>query len=260
MRKIVSISLLTSISLFAEISATDVASKYTSKTSPVKYSAKPVQSIDFGFANTSGNTKTLNLNGKYSLSHIIENETYEPFRYNFQATAYVSKDNGKKTAQELTATLNGEQDFIDNWLGYVAIGWLRDEFKNYDNKFSFAVGIGKTLIDDGKQKLVLKLGPAYNIEQFSNDQADNKFGSINEYLEYSYIFNPYSNMYLKLGAMENFDDPKTDYESTALLGLDFALNEALHVSIEEELNYDNLPAIGFKKSDTKSIIRVGYKF
>ncbi len=60
--------------------------------------------------------------------------------------------------------------------------------------------------------------------------------------------------------MENFDDLGTDYEATALLGLDFTLSEAMHINIEEEFNYDNLPPAGFKKTDTKSIVRLGYKF
>ncbi len=218
------------------------------------------QNIDLGFANTSGNTKTLNINAKYALSHSIENAAYEPFKYNFQATGYITKDSGTKTAEEYTALLNGEQELLNKWLSYITLGWLRNKFSNYDNKFSLGVGIGKILLDDKKQKLVVKIGTAYNIEQFSNNQADNKFGSLNEYIEYTNKLNAFSDLYLKLGAMENFEDMGTDYEATALLGINFALNEAVHLSIEEELKYDNLPATGFKKTDTKSIIRLGYKF
>jgi len=60
--------------------------------------------------------------------------------------------------------------------------------------------------------------------------------------------------------MENFDDMGKDYEATLLLGLNFVLSENMHFTLEEELNYDNLPPIGFDKTDTKSIVRLGYKF
>jgi len=260
MKNLLLTSLLASSALFAEVTATDVAGKYTSKAAPVAATPTTVQSIDLGFANTTGNTKTLNLNAKYSLTHMVENTAYEPFKYNFQATGFLTKDNGTKTAEEYTALLNGEQELLNRWLGYVALGWLRNEFKNYDNKFSLAVGLGKILLDDGKQKLVIKIGPAYNIEQYTNNQADNKFGSLNEYLEYTNKLNAFSDLYFKLGAMENFEDMGTDYEATALLGINFVLSEAIHLSIEEEFNYDNLPPVGFKKTDTKSIVRLGYKF
>ncbi len=260
MNKILLSTILSTTVLLADVVTTDVAGKYTSKTSPVSATTAPVQSIDLGFANTSGNTKTLNLNAKYTFSHMIESENYEPFKYNFQATGFLNKDDGTKTAEEYTALLNGEQDLQNNWLAYIALGWLRNEFKNYDNKFSLAIGIGKTLFDDGKQKLVVKVGPAYNIEEYSNGQATEKFGSINEYLEYTNKLNQFSDLYLKVGAMENFDDLEEDYETTALLGVNFVLSENLHLTIEEELNYDNLPPVGFDKTDTKSIVRLGYKF
>ncbi len=259
MKKIL-LPLTLSTFLMADVAVTDVAGKYTSKSTAIKAVAKPVQSVDIGFANTSGNTKTLNLNAKYSLAHQIESQNYEPFKYNFQATGYLSKDQGTKTAEEYAALLNGEQELVNQWLAYSTVGWLRNQFKNFDNKFSLAVGIGKILIDNAKHHLVVKLGPAYNIEQYSNNQATARFGSLNEYLEYTNKLNAFSNLFVKLGAMENFEDMGRDYETTGVLGLDFALNENVHVSIQEELNYDNLPAVGFGKTDTKSIVSVGYKF
>ena len=260
MKKILLSTLLGTTLLLADIETTDVEGKYTSKSAPIIATPAPIQSIDLGFANTSGNTKTLNLNAKYTFQHMISSEAYEPFKYNFQATGFLNKDNGAKTAEEYTALLNGEQELKNKWLAYIALGWLRNEFKNYDNKLSFTIGIGKVLIDDGKQRLVVKIGPAYNIEQFSNNQEDVNFGSLNEYLEYTNKLNAFSDLYIKLGAMENFEDMGKDYEATALLGLNFVLSENMHLTVEEELNYDNLPAIGFAKTDTKSIVRLGYKF
>jgi len=261
MKKILlSTLVLTSGLLAADVTATDVEGKYTNKSTPIVATTAPVQSIDVGFANTSGNTKTLNLNAKYSFHHMINHGNYKPFKYNFIATGFLNKDQNVKTAEEYTAVLNGEQELVDNWLAYIALGWLRDEFKNYDNKLSLTIGIGKILIDDGKQRLVLKIGSAYNIEEFTNGQEKASFGSLNEYLEYNNKLNEFSNLYIKLGAMENFEDMGEDYEATALLGLSFVLSENMNLSIEEELSYDNLPATGFKKTNTKSIVKVGYKF
>ncbi|RUM68982.1 MAG: hypothetical protein DSZ05_00130, partial [Sulfurospirillum sp.] len=166
MKTILLATLLSTTALIADIATTDVAGKYTSKTTSITAASVPVQSIDLGFANTSGNTKTLNLNAKYSFEHMLDSESYEPFKYGLQATAFLNKDDGTKTAEEYTALLNGEQALQNNWLGYIALGWLRNKFKNYDNKTSLAIGIGKTLFEDAKQRLVVKIGPAYNIEEY----------------------------------------------------------------------------------------------
>ena len=253
-------TLLLTSPLFSDVTATDVEGKYANKSTSIGATSELVQNINLGFANTAGNTKTLNLNAKYTLEHLIEHGDSAPFKYNFQATGFLTKNDGTKIAEEYTALLNGEQELLNSWLGYVAIGWLRNEFKNFDNKYTFAIGVGKVLIDDGAQRLVVKIGPAYNIEQYTDGTEDAKFGSLNEYLEYSYIFNPTSTLYIKLGAMENFEDMGTDYEATGLVGLNFALNENISISLEHEIAYDNLPVGEFEKTDTKSIARVGYKF
>ncbi len=260
MKKIIITSAMLASALLADVETTNVAEKYTSAAVAVKATPSAVQSFDLGYANTTGNTKTLNFNAKYTFAHMFEHGNYVPFKYNFQATGFITKDSGTKTAEEYTAILNGEQELKNKWLSYIVLGWLRNEFKNFDNKLSLSVGFGKIFIDDGKQKLTIKIGPAYNIEQYTNNQDDENFGSINEYLEYTNKLNEYSNLFIKLGAMENIDDIGEDYEATALVGLDFSLSEALHLTIEEELNYDNLPPVGFKKTDTKSIVRLGYKF
>ena len=260
MKKVLFSLLVLTSSLLAYIRTTDVERKYAIKCRSVAATDTSVQNINIGFANTSGNTKTLNLNIKYTLEHMLKSDAYEPFKYNFQATGFLTKDDGDKTSEEYTALLNGEQELIGEWLGYMTLDWLRNVFKNYNNKYTLATGIGKVLQNDGKYRLVIKIGPTYNIEQYSNNQEDERFGSLSEYIEYSNKLNKFSKLYFKLGAMENFDDMGKDYEATALLGLNFILNENVHITIEEELAYDNLPPLGFDKTDTKSIVRVGYKF
>ncbi len=260
MKRVIILATLFCGYLSAEVTATDVESKYTSKSAPIETLSSAKQSINFGFASTSGNSKSLNLNAKYTLAHMISSKIYEPFKYNLQATAFLTESESVKTAEEYTAILNGEQELKNSWLGYGSAGWLRNEFKNYDNKFSLSMGIGRILFDDGKHKVVIKIGPAYNIEQYTDGQRDKKYGSLNEYLQYTNQLNKSSLLYLKFGAMENFDDLKEDYELTTLIGLNFAISEAINIAIEGEWSYDNMPPIGFKKSDTKNIVRVGYSF
>lgn len=252
-------ALLLSTPLMAdEIAVADVEAQYTGKSNS-DFAKDLKQSINFGFANTTGNAKTLNLNGKYTLSLTTVGYDAQPLKVAFDTSAFMTRNDGVKDNEEYTANLGMEQYIMDGWLGYGAVNWLRNEFRNFDNKFAIGAGMGKEIFNDGQHSLKVKLGAAYNVEQYSNGQPDHKFSSLNEYAEYNNKLNEVSKLYVKIGSAQNFDD-FGDYDVLAVGGFNFAVAEDISVSIEEEVRYDALPPVGFKKTDTKSIIRVGYNF
>lgn len=255
---IMTICMLSTVSMADEVKVADVEAQYASK-SNIEVSKELKQSINLGFSNTTGNTDTLNLNGKYAMSLTTTGYANQALKVAFDASAFVTENNDVKDNEEFTANLGLEQYITDSWLGYASVNWLRNEFINFDNKFSVGAGIGKEVFNDGQHSLKLKLGVAYNIEQFSNAQEDNKYGSLNEYIEYNNKLNDVSNLYVKVGASQNFDD-FGDYEVLAVAGLNFAVAENLSVTLEQEVRYDKIPPIGFDTTDTKTIVRVGYNF
>jgi len=261
----IKISLLAFVALssvaFADVAeTTDVESKYTNK-GKVEASENLKQSINLGFSSTTGNTKTVNANGRYDFSFMTTGYENNPLKVAFDASAFFTENNDVKSNEEFVANLGLEQMIANGWLGYTGLTWLRNpEFRNYDNKFSVGVGVGKELYNEGQHRLVAKLGTAYNIEDYSNNQETEKFASLNEYLEYDNALNEVSKLYLKVGGMQNFEEFKDDYEVIGVLGVNFAVGENVNLSIEEEVAYDNLPAIGFDKTDTKTIVRLGYNF
>ncbi|MBN2250071.1 MAG: DUF481 domain-containing protein [Campylobacterales bacterium] len=226
----------------------------------MKATKELTQSIQVGFANTTGNTDTLNLNGRYRISFTIPGYKDKDLLVAFDSTAFLTENNDTRDSEEYTANFGLEQSITDGWLSYASINWLRNTFTNYDNQFAIGAGIGKELYNDGRHVFKAKLGVAYNIEDYSNAQENKRFGSLNHFFEYNNKLNATNNLYVKLGAMENFEDFSDDYRFTAVAGLIFAVAENMSVSIEEELRYDALPPIGFDKTDTKSIVRIGYDF
>ena len=252
------VTLCTTVAM-ADIGATDVEAAYAGN-AKVEAKKELAQSIDFGLANTTGNTKTLNVNGKYAFSFITHGYDSKDLKVAFDASAFVTKNDGVKDNEEYTANLGLEQYVVNEWLGYASVGWLRNKFQNYDNNFAIGVGVGKELFNDGQHSLKCKLGVAYNIQEFSNAEATRKFVSLNQYLEYNNQLNKVSKLYVKLGVMENLENFSNDYEFLVQAGFNFAVAESVSMTIAEEVKYDNLPAAGFKKTDTKSIVRVGYHF
>ena len=257
---LLTVILLSSLSLAEDITVTDVKAKY-SNNNEIEASKEFKQSLNLGVSSTTGNTKILNINGKYNFSFTTKGYAKNPLKVAFDTSAFFTETNTIKSNEEYLANIGFEQDIDNIWLAYMSIKWLKNpDFKNYNNKISLNLGLGKELYNDGKQLLIAKLGIAYNMEDYANTQKTAKFGSLNEFLEYKNQLNKISNLYLKAGAMQNFDDMKKDYEGVGVLGVQFAVGENINLSIEEELSYDNLPPEGFKKIDTKSIIKLGYNF
>ncbi len=217
------------------------------------------QSIHFGFANTTGNTDTLNLNGKYNLLYGITGYKAQQLNIILDISAFVTETDGTRDNEEYVVNLHVEQYIFKKWLVYTEINWLRNAFRNFDSKLMLGAGVGNEIFNDGKQMLKLKVGVAHNMEQYSNDQEDHDFTSFTQYLEYNNKFNEVSSLYVKFGASENFSNFQ-DYDLIATAGFKFAVAKDLSLIIEEEVRYDKIPPVGFKDTDTKSIIRIGYNF
>jgi putative salt-induced outer membrane protein YdiY len=238
----------------------DVEAKYSNQ-KEIEATDKLKQSFNFGLSNTTGNTETLNLNAKYDLSFIAEGYQDEPLKIAFDASAFLTENNDTRSNEEYGSNLGLEQIISNGWLGYTGISWIRNpDFKNYENKVGIGIGMGKELFNDGKQTFTAKLGTSYNVEDYANHQETEEFGALNEYLSYTNQLSDVSKLYLKMGALQNFDDMSKDYEVLAVAGLNLAVSENINLTIEGEINYNNTPSDGFEKSDTKTIMRLGYNF
>lgn len=252
--------LLLPIAVIADdVKISDVGSEYSAY-KKVEASKELKQSINIGFSNITGNTETLNLNGKYVMSFTTSGYGDNPLKVMFDASAFVTENNDIKDNEEYSANLSLEQFIVRDWLTYASIHWLRNEFRNYDNKSSIGGGIGKELFNDGQHIFKVRVGIAYNFEQHTNEQPDEEFVSFNQYLEYTNQLNKISDLYVKLGALENFENFSSDYEVIVVAGLNFTVAQDISVILEVEVDYDNLPPVGFENTDTKTIVRVGYNF
>lgn len=254
-----SVLLLTSEVVSDEIKISDVGSEF-SMYKKIKATKEIKQSINIGFSSMTGNTDTLNLNGEYTMTFMRPGYEEKPLQVMFNTSVYVTENNDVRDNEEYDAYLALEQTMVGKWLAYAALQWMKNEFKNYDNKSSFGVGVGKKLFDDGSHIFKLRAGIAYNFQQFANDQPNEEFFSFNQYMEYTNQLNEISDFYVKLGAFENFENFSDDYELLTVAGFNFAVGKDISITLQGEVNYDNLPPEGFKKTDTKTIVRVGYNF
>lgn len=243
MNKRISLSLLTFITLSSTV-----------------FSKQLEQNLHVGFVNTSGNTDTLNLNGRYDANTTTTGVNNQALSIVFNASAFETENNNVRDNEEYTANIMLEQIIMDNWLAYTNVSWLKNKFLNFDHKTAFGAGFGKELYKDTLQSFKLKLGLAYNWENYTNTQTNYNFTSLNQHFEYNNKLNEISNFFVNVTALENFDNFKNDYEVLGSLGVKFSVAERVNVVLSQEIRYENLPSLGFKKTDTKSIVTVGYHF
>ena len=240
------------------VKISDVEKEYT--VSPTVNASKMLkQQFDFGLFSTTGNSDTLSINGKYALSFTLKGYNENDLKIAWDASVFVTKNNGIRDNEEYTVNLGLEQELYQGWLGYGAVSWLRNTFRNFDNKYAIGVGVGKKVFEQQNHSLKVKLGVAYNKEAYSNLQANNTYASLNEYAQYAYQINELSAFVVKIGASQNFED-LNDYDVLSVAGLHFSLSQNISLSLEQEIRYDKIPPVGFSKTDTKSIVRVGYSF
>jgi len=260
MTKGISIALLATGLVYADaVKLTDVEAKYNAS-AKVDASKELKQHIGLGFANTTGNTETLNFSFEYDFKYTTVGLNDQDLKIAFDSSAYISENDSVRDNEEYKAWLRFEQMIANDWFGYFSARWLRNEFRNYDSKTGLGIGVGKEVYKDATQSLKLTLGVSYNFENYTDNTPDDDFGALTQYMEYNNQLNDISNLYLKLGAMENFEDFSNDYELSMIAGVKFAIAESLNLSLEAEVDYDNLPSEGYDKTDTKTLVKLGYDF
>jgi len=259
MTKSISIALLATGFIYADaVKLTDVEAKYNAS-SKVEATKELKQHIGLGFANTTGNTETLNFDMDYLLKYKTLGYANEELNIEFGLNAYISENDDVRDNEEYKAHIKMEQMILNGWFGYLSTNWLKNEFKNYDSKTGIGVGIGKEIIHSDNTSLKISFGVSYNFEEYSDGSEDYDYGALTQYAKYTSKLNDISDLYVEFGAMENFDD-FDDYELSLVAGCQFAVAQNLNLSIEAEVDYDNMPSVGYEDTDTKTLIKLGYDF
>ena len=242
------------------LSTDDIQQRYDpTKEAKGHLKPKPLQNIEVGFSDTGGNTRTTSLNAKYTLAHQTRIRTFAPMFYTLEASAFLARDDGKRSAEEYKALFNARQPLPHKWLGYLSLGWLRNSFQNFDAKVDLSLGTGKVLYQSKHISLVVKIGPATNYEKYTKG-GERSYASLNQYIEYTRKIRRDTTLYFKAGAKENFEKMHKDYEANTLIGVETKIGESMHGIVEYNYAYDNTPSQGYGKTDTKMVVRVGYRF
>lgn len=251
----------------AAMKTTDVESQFSSNSTVASASKELKQTFNLGFANTTGNVETLNANAKYTMTVMTTGYDNQDLKVGFDISGYMSKVDDSDTIEEYAANLGLEQNVYENWFGYAALNWYRNEQLGYKNKLSLGAGVGTQLFSDETHSLRIKLGLAQNFADFADFESITEldtanYTTFNQFIEYNRVLNSKSNFYAKIGAQEDLEE-LSDVEGVAVLGLNFSVAQSVSVSIEEEVRYNGLGVLADlldSKANTKTVVRLGYTF
>lgn len=110
-------------------------------------------SASLGALFTSGNSDTSNINGSASVS-----KQMNEWRHTAFGSTYSAENNDVESANRFDLGYKLDRQFNDTMYGFGRLRYDSDDYGNIDGRFSGVVGVGKRLLDDGKQSLSGEIG------------------------------------------------------------------------------------------------------
>lgn len=111
---------------------------------------------ELGFIETSGNSDTQSLNGKFAIAREKGN-----YKIGLKTDALSSKESGTTSKEKYTAELKTEYSLDEFDYLTSNITYEDDRFSGFEYQYTFSVGYGYRAWNDENGKLDLEIGPGY---------------------------------------------------------------------------------------------------
>lgn len=154
----------------AEEAATENTEGQTPAAEAAESAPKPAVwagNAELGFIETSGNSDTQSVNGKFGLSR-----EKDALKTSLKTEALTSKENGTTSKEKYVADF--KVDYSLDEFDYLTsnINYEDDRFSGYEYQYTFSLGYGYRAWNDEDGKLDLEIGPGYRRNVL--DQRDDR--------------------------------------------------------------------------------------
>ena len=209
--------------------------------------------VNFGFSYERGNTNKdkLHLDGSFS-ARDGDN------RYTAKADVNREESSGVSTENNWLALVKYDRFFTDKMYWFTTASFEHDEFKSLNLRTTFATGAGRQLIETALTNLLLELGLAYVIEDFTT--KDNDYTALRWSLDFDrYVvsdkiqFFHWDELFYSLRYSDNL-------VLRTRTGFRFPLYGNFKWTIQYDYDLDTDPDPGRKDEDQRFIITVGYEY
>ena len=199
-------------------------------------------SIDFGadFARVTDQDK-LSFTGNYTFGQTRDNKT---------GTTTATADNWGIDAKY-------EYNFSKKWYGFAELPITHDRIAQLDLRVNPSVGVGYHWIQKPDLTFATEIGLAWVHEQYTNDTPTREYFAADAAYHLTKKFNDKVSLFHDFSIYPSVENGRNFVVDTDL-GLHVTITKHFFTELKIALDYDNNPAFGSEKTDTRYELNVGY--
>lgn len=178
-------------------------------------------------------------------------------RFTIGAVGNNRKEDGKYTARGNRAYFKYDHFIGEKWYAYANTDVEKDEFKDLNLRTTIGAGAGYQFWETPDRNLALEGGVTYVNEDYDIGDDDN-FAAARWAIRYTQVlFGGDTRFFHTHEGLVSLDDTE-DTLIRMQTGFRFPLVENLNATIQYNIDWQNNPAPGFKRTDRGYVISVGY--
>lgn len=224
---------------------------------PAIVAARPKWKIrlDAGINGQSGNSEIINANGALNIRREAPAD-----RLSLYLTARYTRDNGRRTTNEIIAGALQEFDLNERLFWYLKGELEHDEFENLDLRATATTGFGYFLIREKETELKIRGGLGYQHEAFDDGSVDDQIiaeAGLDFRKDFAWWLQ-YIHSTTVQPSLENLDDLRIVMSNALEIPLVSDKSWKLKLGVKHQ--YDAQPEPGVERLDTFYFANIGVDF
>jgi putative salt-induced outer membrane protein YdiY len=235
-------------------SATFDLSKVTEINPKPKPAIKISARANIGASRTTGNTDTgaAHLDGKF-VARTEKNRTTVNGEYDWE------QSEGVTTVKKALGGIEYDQFFTQKWYGYGKVGLEYNKFRDLNLRTDVGVGPGYQVFESNELNLKFEGGLSYVNEDYM-DRKDQNYAAYRLAMDYDqYFFNKFFQLFFSNENLVRANETN-DIISRTRTGVRIPFYKNLNLTGQYNLDWDNKPPPGTKKTDQSFIFSLGYSY
>jgi putative salt-induced outer membrane protein len=210
-------------------------------------------SLGLSYLASSGNTETSSLGMLASFAR-------KPTPWGVEGSAVVNhaESEGEETADRTFAGLRGTRAFGDRWQAFAGLSYEKDRFAGFDRRMVAELGGTYKVLTGPKHELALDAGLTWTDEDpVTEVEANSYFGGVLG-AAYALKISDSATFRERLLFFPDFDD-SDNWRFTSDTALEATIISSWALRVGYYYARDNVPPLGFEKSDSTTSVSVVWK-
>jgi putative salt-induced outer membrane protein len=215
---------------------------------------------ELGASQASGNTDNVGL----SVALALERRGID-WSHKLRARADYQRSNGETTREQLFASYEPRYQINDGLFAYALAQYDRDRFQGFSARYAVSGGLGYHLVDRDDVDLAVKVGPAYRVVRFIDDDGEHSFAALAG-LDFDWRITDRLSLTQDTNAVTDGRAQATaiiargNTNINLVTGLEAKVSDHFGARLSYTVDYDSNPPTGTVSTDTLSRVTIVYDF